>query len=257
MAWREAFLSRFGPGMLGGLALGDWLRLLGENRFDVSPSRLPRAMTITFHSAQTSAFRVLARLRTGDALRDVHISPPLFVLRHWRTGTTHLHNLLAVDDRFAYPNLYQALYPHTFLTTEGLNSRVIEFFLPKRRPMDNVEWSMKSPLEDEFALCVASLMSPCLGWLFPKRREHYDRFLTFRGVPEEEIRRWREAFQLFLRKLTWKYGRPLILKSPPHTCRIRLLLAMFPEARFVHIHRDPYAVFSSSRKTFRVNSEMN
>ena len=32
---------------------------------------------------------------------------------------------------------------------------------------------------------------------------------------------------------------------------------MFPQARFVHIHRDPYAVFPSSRKTFRVNSELN
>jgi LPS sulfotransferase NodH len=36
-----------------------------------------------------------------------------------------------------------------------------------------------------------------------------------------------------------------VLKSPPHTARIRLLLEMFPEARFVHIHRDPYVVFQS------------
>jgi len=37
------------------------------------------------------------------------------------------------------------------------------------------------------------------------------------------------------------------LKSPPHTARIRLLLDVFPEARFVHIHRNPYAVFQSAR----------
>ena len=46
-------------------------------------------------------------------------------------------------------------------------------------------------------------------------------------------------------KLSWKYGRALVLKSPPHTCRIRLLLEMFPDARFVHIHRNPYVVFQS------------
>jgi omega-hydroxy-beta-dihydromenaquinone-9 sulfotransferase len=257
MAWREFFLTHFGPGLLGGLTLGDWLRLLGENRFAVAPSRIPRALAITYHSTQNSAFRLLDRWKTGQALNDVAIPPPLFVLGHWRNGTTHLHNLLAVDDRFAFPNTYQALYPHTFLSTEALNSGLISFFMPKRRPMDNVEWSLRSPQEDEFALCVASLKSPCLGWLFPQCRAHYDRYLTFREVSEDEIEHWREAFLQFLQKLTWKYGRPLLLKSPPHTGRIRQLLTMFPQARFVHIHRDPYAVFPSSRRTFRVNSELN
>jgi hypothetical protein len=96
-----------------------------------------------------------------------------------------------------------------------------------------------------------------MGWIFPRRREHYDRYLTFRGVPEAELRRWREELLRFLRKLTRKYHRPLVLKSPPHTGRIRLLLEMFPHARFVHIHRDPYAVFASSRRTFRVNGLLN
>jgi LPS sulfotransferase NodH len=47
--------------------------------------------------------------------------------------------------------------------------------------------------------------------------------------------------------MTWKYGRPLVLKSPPHTARIKLLLEMFPEARFVHIHRNPYVFFQSTK----------
>jgi hypothetical protein len=62
------------------------------------------------------------------------------------------------------------------------------------------------------------------------------------------------AFEWFAKKLTWKYRRPLLLKSPPHTGRIRLLLELFPEARFVHIHRDPYVVFQSSRHTYRTVS---
>jgi hypothetical protein len=54
---------------------------------------------------------------------------------------------------------------------------------------------------------------------------------------------------LFLKKLTWKYRKPLLLKSPPHTCRIKLLLGLFPEARFVNIHRDPFTVYQSMRHT--------
>ncbi len=48
-----------------------------------------------------------------------------------------------------------------------------------------------------------------------------------------------------------RYDRPLILKSPPHTARIRLLLELFPDARFVHIHRHPYVVFRSTRHLIR------
>jgi hypothetical protein len=47
------------------------------------------------------------------------------------------------------------------------------------------------------------------------------------------------------------------LKSPHHTCRIKLLLDMFPDARFVHIHRNPYKVFQSSRRQIAVALRTN
>src|SRR5215472_8507058 len=78
MAWREILLARFGPGLLAGLTLRDWLRLLGENRFAIARSRIPRAMSITFQSVQNSAFGVLDRLRTGRTLNDQPVPPPLF-----------------------------------------------------------------------------------------------------------------------------------------------------------------------------------
>ncbi len=72
--------------------------------------------------------------------------------------------------------------------------------------MDNVEWNMRSPQEDEFAICVSSLISPCMGWMFPQHREHYDRYLTLRDVPDADVARWRDAFTRFVKKLTWKHG---------------------------------------------------
>ena len=60
----------------------------------------------------------------GRAVEATPVEPPLFILGHWRHGTTHLHNLLAQDPQFAYPTLYQTLYPRTFLTTERLVPRL-------------------------------------------------------------------------------------------------------------------------------------
>ena len=250
-------LRSFGPGLMGGLTFGKWVQLLRENHFAVTPSCLPRAIAISFQSIQNTLFHWTDQRRLGSELKDVVVPPPLFVLGHWRNGTTLLHNLLTVDERFAFPNNYQSLFPNSFLTAASLHSRAIDFFLPKRRPMDNVEWNMWSPQEDEFALCILSFQSPCMGWVFPQRRDHYDKYLTLRDVSDREIAEWQETLRLFLQKLTWKLRRPLILKSPPHTCRIKLLLQMFPQAKFVHIHRHPYAVFPSSRKTFAVNFDLH
>lgn len=258
MAWRDALMRHLGPGVLGGVTLRDWLRLLRDNRFAVSPRYAPRAMMISYQGLANSVLGWFENRRYRTRLEGVEVAPPLFVLGHWRSGTTHLHNLLAVDGRFAFPNSYQVSFPHTFLTTEAVSARLLGPLLPPRRPMDNVEWDMRSPQEDEFALCALTGLSPCAGWAFPLRRDHYDRYLTFRDVPAEEVARWKGALLLLLRKLTWKYGtRPLVLKSPPHTCRIRLLLELFPGARFVHIHRDPYAVFQSSRLMFRTVFELH
>ena len=109
------------------------------------------------------------------------------------------------------------------------------------------------PQEDEFALCVASLMSPCLGWIFPRQRNVFEKYLTFHEADEAELNEWRRAFLHFVRKVQWRNGaRTLVLKSPQHTARVRLLLDLFPEARFVHIRRNPYAVFQSTCRTFRI-----
>ena len=253
MAWREALLRNVGPGFLGGLTFGRWLRLLRENRFAVTPSCWPRAMTIFFQSAQNSVFHWIDERRVASVIDDVDVPPPLFVLGHWRSGTTYLHNLLTVDERFGFPNNFQAVYPATFLTAESLQSSLMNFFLPRRRPMDNVEWNMQSPQEEEFALCNSTFQSPCMGWAFPNRQEFYDKYLTFREVQEHEILEWKQAFMRFLKKLTWKLKKPLILKSPPNTCRIKLLLEMFPDAKFIHIHRNPYDVFPSFKKTYQAN----
>lgn len=243
--WREQLTTRLGPPIaLCGIAWDDWQNLLRMN--DLDSSYALRTLSTTLSSMFNSIQRRKENQKYGPRIAATQIKPPLFILGHWRTGTTHLHNLLTIDDRFAFPNYYQVAYPHHFLCTESLCSRFGSFFLPKQRPMDNVRIDFQAPNEDEFALCALTQCSPYVGFSFPRRQEYYDQFLTLRGVAPFLIARWKAGLALFLKKLTLKFDRPLVLKSPPHTCRVRLLLDLFPDARFVHIHRNPHVVYQST-----------
>ncbi len=241
-----------GNNYLGGITFGIWWRLLRENRFDIDAPYWHRAVFITALSVLNSLLRLHEERRHQAAIGRVEITrPPLFILGHWRGGTTHLHNLLAKDSaQFAYANTFQVVNPSTFLSTEATFSKWFRGLVPPKRPMDNMEMSFQAPQEDEFAPCLMTLRSPYPGISFPRREDEYLRYLDFRGVPVQEIEQWKAALLWFMKKLTLKYDRALLLKSPPHTARIRLLLELFPQARFVHIHRDPYTVFQSHRHYF-------
>ena len=250
MDWRETLLRRFGPGVLSGIDLGDWTRLLWRERREIDARYLPRVFSITLQSFKSSLLGFVERKRYEELLQDVTVKAPLFVLGHWRSGTTHLHQLISRDARFAFPTTYQVAFPHIFLTSEAVDARLMSCFVPKRRPMDNMELTLSSPQEEEFALCSTCLKSPFMTCVFPRQRQKFERYLTFKDAETSELADWQESLRHFLKKVQWRNQRPLVLKSPPHTARIRLLLDLFPDARFVHIHRNPYRVFQSSRRLF-------
>ncbi|HVX10582.1 MAG TPA: sulfotransferase [Pirellulales bacterium] len=241
------FLARHVVHALQGMAFGDWWALLRRHRFAVDAKQAPRALLQTAVTASNSINARIERLRFAKRIAATEVSPPLFVLGHYRSGTTHLHNLLALDPQFAAPNFYQVLNPHTFLTTERLAAPFVGRLIPRRRFQDGMALGVGVPSEDEIALGAMTGLSPYLGWCFPREGSHYDQYLTFQKTSEEEIARWGQAFTTLLKKLTLRFGRPLVLKSPPHTARIKRLLSLFPDARFVHISRHPYAVFRSTK----------
>ena len=248
------FISRHLFSPLQGMTFNSWWSLLRRSRFAVDPRYWPRA---AFQTAITVANLPCARReerKFGSQVEAVEVLPPVFILGHWRQGTTHLHNLLALDPQFAYPTLFQTLYPRSFLTTEAFIPRLGSPLLLRRRPHDNVKLDFGVPNEDELALCTDMGLSSYLTWAFPKEARFYDRFLTLEEATDDERLRWRSSLLHFLKKLTLKSGRPLVLKSPPHTARIGLLLDLFPTARFVHIRRDPYLVFRSTTHMYALTT---
>ena len=165
---------------------------------------------------------------------------------HWRAGTTLLHELLVTDERYTYPTTYQCFTPKHFLVSGKFLPALIRGLLPKKRPMDNMPAGWDHPQEDEFALANMGLPTPYLMLAFPNRIPYFPEYLDMKGVPPKDVARWKDGFLRFLKSVTLRTPKRIVLKSPPHTARIKTLLEMFPKARFVHIVRDPYTLFSST-----------
>jgi len=237
------------PRFWHGMTLGAWARFLVENRFRVHPTRVPMAAVVSGVACLNSSLRLVQQLFYGRAIANTQIDqPPVFVLGHWRSGTTLLHELLVLDERFAFPTTYECFGANHFLVTGRIIPHLLWFLLPSKRPMDDMSVSFDHPQEDEFALVSMGAPTPILKLAFPNDPPPYLELLDMVEVREDVLRRWQEGLMHFVRAQTYLKDKPLVLKSPPHTGRIGVLAEMFPGAKFVHIVRDPYAVFSSTRR---------
>lgn len=235
-----------------GMNMTGWFGVLARNRFAISPSRVPMAITLSGLSLINSSLAVLQRLVYGRRIDATELQDdPIFVLGHWRAGTTLLHELLVCDPRHTYPDTYACYGPNHFLLTRRLLARLLTWLLPKQRPMDNMTIRWDHPQEDEWALCNMGLPSPYLTILFPNRPPQAPQYLDMRDVPAAELQRWQQKLRWFLKCLTLREPKRIVLKTPLHTARVRCLLAMFPKARFVHVVRDPYVIFPSTVHTWK------
>ncbi|MGC9781400.1 MAG: sulfotransferase [Candidatus Heimdallarchaeota archaeon] len=198
-------------------------------------------------------FRLIERMKYNRKIRETDIEQdPIFIIGHWRTRTTLLHSMLTKDENFGYITNLETYCPHFFLSFEKLTRRIIDFALPKTRPMDNVKLSSFETAEEEFAIGSYDKYSFYHHFIFPRNFELYSKYLFFDECTQEEIQRWKTRYQFFLKKITLKHnGKRLVLKNPANTPRVKYLLEMFPDAKFIHTYRNPYFVFSSTLKLFR------
>ena len=176
---------------------------------------------------------------------------PIFIIGHWRTGTTLLHELLAMDGRLRCPTTFECFTPNNFLISETLLKPWSGFTLPRRRPPDNMQMGWDLPQEDEFALCNMGVPCPYWGIAFPNQPRQADglfRVGPARRLPAPPLA---AALRTFLARLTYKRPGRIVLKSPPHTFRLPILREMFPDARFIHLVRNPYVVFPSTVRLWK------
>lgn len=181
---------------------------------------------------------------------DHPLPPPVIVVGPMRSGTTRLHRLLAADQRFSHLRFFETVSP---VPPPGLRSGQRD---PRPR---EAQWILRAahtanPLtalihptevfaaEEELGLLVASAwgMKHEAQWNIPS----YGRW-SERQHPVEAYRHMAKL----LRLVGWLRGepaRPWVLKTPQHMIDLRALMEVFPEARFVFIHRNPVNVVASS-----------
>ncbi len=227
-----------------------WRRLLRMNG-GVDPGFRLRAALVSALSRLTAPTRALERLVYGSRVNAVAVQePPVLILGYWRSGTTHLHNLMSQDPRLGFVSTLQAMIPNGALVGRRVFRQMMLWTIPPTRPMDNMAFSPDLPQEDEFALCHQVPYSIYTGLFFPRNRHAlYEKYATFDGLTPEELAEWQEAYLAVIKKATLLFGgRRLVLKNPANTGRIPHLLRLFPDAKFIHIHRNPYTVFRSAMK---------
>ncbi|GMG81270.1 sulfotransferase [Paralimibaculum aggregatum] len=191
-----------------------------------------------------------ALLLAGRLPKADEIAPPVFILGHWRSGTTHLYNTL-VHGGFGYvPPLATGLPWDMFGLARALRP-LLERQLPETRYIDAIPVTPTSPQEDEIAVANMSPLSFYHGIYFPRAFDRLiDRGLFFDGCSAEEIAAWERRFTYLMRKLALDQGARLMIKNPVYTARPARLARMFPGAKFVHIHRSPFDVFLSMRNFY-------
>jgi hypothetical protein len=249
--WRERL--GYQVGMIGFVTVPTLLRL-GRYLPGASVARLPRACLIGLLAIATVPLRLVERLACGRRVaREAVAEPPVFIIGHWRSGTTHLHNLMAQDPRFGFVSMYQAIAPGCSLVGARWLKRLLARVVPEGRPMDRMRWPVDAPQEEEIGLGKMLPYSFYVQFLFPRRaRALFRRYVLFEGVPARAVEEWKRHYDRLLRcARIHAGGRRLLLKNPVNTARVPLLLELYPDAKFVHIHRSPHDVFPSSLKLHR------
>jgi len=236
------------------LALGSfrcWLALLARSG-GIDRAYLPRALFVTTTTLLTSPLRLWEQLRHGRQVRRTRVHPsPIFIIGHWRSGTTYLHNLLCQDASLGFVSTFQTMAPGFCLVGNGPIKRRLAKLARARYPtrlIDNIPLDLDAPQEDEFAIANMMPLSFLHGFTLPRQAEaNFARSVLFEGLSERTLARRLRAHTAVLKKATIRSGgRRLVLKNCASSGHVKALLRIFPDARFIHIHRNPYHVFLST-----------
>jgi hypothetical protein len=167
-----------------------------------------------------------------------------------------------MDDRLGYHTVFQMVLPEIMLSAEKILAPIFEFIcrcFNLRDSVHRVPLSFRYPGEEDATMTTSvNPQGAQWGYFFPKKmKEYFEKYVLFENLPASEIAAWKEAFVFLLKKISLaNHNKQLVLKSPPNTARIKLLLTLFPNAKFIFIHRNPYDVYVSNKRFLKVTQKI-
>ncbi|MCG8698626.1 MAG: sulfotransferase [Bacteroidales bacterium] len=191
-------------------------------------------------------FQCINKIYYNVRLRHYQLShDPVFIIGHWRSGTSFLHHLLAQDQQWGIVNGFYAFFPGLEIFNHNIVRKLIKQVMIKKRPQDKMPRSVDVPEEEEFALTNISKFGVYHSLWLPKENDYFNRFCLFKTT-QQNIEKWKKKYLLLLKKYAYlNNSRQLLLKNPVNTARIKVLLELFPNAKFIYIHRNPVETYCS------------
>lgn len=201
----------------------------------------------------------LLRFEQAEAERPeivrARIEAPVFVTGLPRSGTTFLHMLLALDPRNRAPLSWEVMRPYPDARDGGRDRRVqraerdfrafgrLAPDLAKLHPLAAATpqecTEITAHVFQSFRFDTIYRVPSYLSWL--ERRGHADAFA------------FHKRFLQHLQAQAADGGeRRWVLKCPDHVFALETITRVYPDARFVFVHRDPTSVLPSVAKLTEV-----
>jgi hypothetical protein len=228
---------------------------LAFNSGGIYPSRIPVFIIYLLKIMNSFLFSLVEQIFFGRKISSQKIHSPVIILGHYRSGTTLLHKFLLTDKRFGFITYTNVIFPFCSILSTTANrylGRFIQWMHFRNWAFNNTVLNPEDPTEEDILMASSGMkFSIAWGFLFPLNAE---KLLTDSVVfgDQQSREKWQAAYLYTLKKISYKSnGKRLLLKNPPNTGRISALLELFPDAKFIFIHRNPYHVFRSMQNLWQ------
>lgn len=215
-----------------------------------APAKLLKVLGLLCFSILDLPFRAWEALRFNRRIRKTELHPqPIFIIGYWQSGTSPLHFHLCLDPRFGYLDTLQAVFPWTFLTGGWIVRRAMNRIIKnKDRGSDSYRLHESLPQGADLAMAKWSDLSIYHAYVFPQAAEEvFRRTVLMEDLSQAEIDRWKSQYRFLMQKIAFATGKSqIVMRNACDSGHIKLLLEMFPEAKFVRMIRDPYQTCQAS-----------